>query len=150
QRDLQPERGDLVDDHGELGAADRAARRSDERLLPDRAGAPDDAPPQRQPEQPPAAGGHRRYGRLRLHQPVVRTAASLDGGAASLSFPLDALFLGWLNRGMHIRLPALLISSLLLASTSTALADDVAAAKMHYEKGTTLFDLQRYLEAARE
>jgi tetratricopeptide (TPR) repeat protein len=31
-----------------------------------------------------------------------------------------------------------------------AVAEDVAAAKMHYERGTTLFDLQRYLEAAKE
>lgn len=29
-------------------------------------------------------------------------------------------------------------------------ADDIAAARMHYERGTTLFDLQRYAEAAKE
>lgn len=40
--------------------------------------------------------------------------------------------------------------TLFLAVVPNARAEDVAAAKMHYERGTTLFDLQRYLEAAKE
>jgi tetratricopeptide (TPR) repeat protein len=51
---------------------------------------------------------------------------------------------------MLIRSTSLLISIILLATTGTASAEDITAAKMHYEKGTTLFDLQRYLDAARE
>ena len=40
--------------------------------------------------------------------------------------------------------------ALFLSFLPSAHAEDVAAAKMHYERGTTLFDLQRYVEAAKE
>lgn len=43
-----------------------------------------------------------------------------------------------------------MICGLLAMGAGAAHADDIAAAKMHYERGTTLFDLQRYDEAAKE
>lgn len=51
---------------------------------------------------------------------------------------------------MYFCRAAVIATICLIAFAGVARADDVAAAKMHYERGTTLFDLQRYLEAAKE
>jgi tetratricopeptide (TPR) repeat protein len=42
------------------------------------------------------------------------------------------------------------IGLITLELPTRALAEDVAAAKLHYERGTALYDLQRYTEAAKE
>lgn len=41
-------------------------------------------------------------------------------------------------------------ASLILFAAGASRADDIAAAKLHYERGTNLYDLQRYLDAAKE
>ncbi len=42
------------------------------------------------------------------------------------------------------------ICACLLAGAGTGSADDLAAAREHYDRGTTLYDLQRFSEAAKE
>src|SRR5256885_6575022 len=50
-----------------------------------------------------------------------------------------------------VRLPlAVALACCVCLAGRAAHAEDVAAAKMHYERGTALYDLQRYLEAAKE
>ena len=45
---------------------------------------------------------------------------------------------------------ALLAICALLLATATARAEDMQSAKQHFDRGQTLYDLQRYLESARE
>ncbi|MDB5937629.1 MAG: TonB-dependent receptor [Massilia sp.] len=47
-------------------------------------------------------------------------------------------------------LSVIAVGAILSSATPASAADDVSAAKLHYERGTTLYDLQRYLEAAKE
>src|SRR5947209_17657649 len=44
----------------------------------------------------------------------------------------------------------LIVCALLAAPLGAAHAEDVQAAKQHFDRGQTLYDLQRYLESARE
>ena len=46
--------------------------------------------------------------------------------------------------------PILLSVVLVVAASGPAHAQDVSAAREHYRRGTTLFDLQKYIEAAHE
>jgi tetratricopeptide (TPR) repeat protein len=50
----------------------------------------------------------------------------------------------------HQLMARALVALLLLAATGQARADDAAVARKHYERGTTLYDLRRYREAAAE